>query len=147
MFFLPIIRRYKNHTIDNSAFRGCTSLTSVVLGDRVTTIGDYAFEGCNSLTSVDIPDSITTIGTNAFAGCSSFTDVYYTGSEDDWNSISILGGNIPLHNANIHYDRASQPQFVIGDMNSDGKVTPEDSVILSRHLAKWTGYLTLPVVS
>ena len=99
----------------------------------------------NTIKSVVVGDSVTSIGRNAFTGCDCLTYVYYAGSEDDWNSISILGGNIPLHNANIHYNFTSQPQFVIGDMNGDGRVTPEDAVILSRHLAKWTGYLTLPV--
>jgi hypothetical protein len=41
------------------------ALTSVTIGNSVTTIGDYAFSG-NALTSVIIPDSVTTIGTGAF---------------------------------------------------------------------------------
>ena len=48
-------------TIENYAFSGCTSLTSVTIPDSVTTIGWYAFSGCTSLTSVTIPDSVTTI--------------------------------------------------------------------------------------
>ncbi|MBO5902393.1 MAG: leucine-rich repeat protein [Tidjanibacter sp.] len=36
----------------NYAFYGCTSLTSVTIGDSVTSIGDWAFFYCTSLTSV-----------------------------------------------------------------------------------------------
>ncbi len=43
-------------------------LTSVVFEDNsvCTTIGDYAFYECNSLTSVAIGDSVTSIGNSAF---------------------------------------------------------------------------------
>ena len=60
-------------SIGSSAFRGCTSVTSVVIGDSVTSIGSNAFYDCTSLTSVVIPESVTSIGSYAFAGCNSLT--------------------------------------------------------------------------
>ena len=62
-------------TIGKSAFRDCSSLTSVTIPDSVTTIGDVAFAWCSSLTSVTIPDSVTTIGDVAFRNCDSLTSV------------------------------------------------------------------------
>ncbi|MBR6751333.1 MAG: leucine-rich repeat domain-containing protein [Clostridia bacterium] len=53
-------------SIGDAAFRNCTSLTSVVIGDGVTSIGDGAFGNCTSLTSVVIPSSVTSIGGWAF---------------------------------------------------------------------------------
>src|SRR5262245_47794684 len=47
----------------------CTSLSSVVIPDSVTSIGRAAFTGCTSLTSVTIGNSITNIGDDAFARC------------------------------------------------------------------------------
>ena len=49
-------------SIGGSAFRECSSLTSVTIPNSVTSIGDYAFYDCSSLTSVTIPDSVTSIG-------------------------------------------------------------------------------------
>jgi len=60
-------------SIGNSAFYGCTNLTSCTIGNSVTSIGDNAFYNCNRLTSIDIPSSVTSIGTRAFWGCSSIT--------------------------------------------------------------------------
>ena len=62
-------------SIRYAAFCYCDSLTSVTIGDSVTTIGDYAFEYCSSLTSITIPNSVTTIGDLAFNVCSSITSV------------------------------------------------------------------------
>ena len=57
------------------AFYNCDRLTSVVIGDSVTSIGEEAFYDCDGLTSVVIPDSVTGIGNSAFCGCTSLTSV------------------------------------------------------------------------
>ena len=62
-------------SIGNSAFAGCSSLTSITLSNNITNIGNSAFAGCSSLTSITIPDSVTSIGEGAFSGCSSLTSI------------------------------------------------------------------------
>ena len=64
-----------NGIIGNSAFRSCSGLTSVEIGDSVTSIGGSAFAYCRGLTSVEIGNNVTSIGGSAFAGCSSLTSV------------------------------------------------------------------------
>lgn len=56
-------------------FSGCSSLTSVTIGNSVTTIGTRAFEGCKNLSSITIPGSITSIGEYAFLYCDNLDDV------------------------------------------------------------------------
>ena len=62
-------------SIGNSAFYGCSGLTSVTIPNSVTYIGISAFERCSGLTSVTIPNSVTSIGYGAFSGCSGLTSV------------------------------------------------------------------------
>ena len=56
-------------SIGNSAFRGCTGLTSIIIPNSLASIGDYAFYDCSGLDSVVIPNSVTSIGYSAFDGC------------------------------------------------------------------------------
>lgn len=57
-------------TIEKNAFHQCSNLTSLVIGNSVATIGDGAFYGCSGLTVVSIPNSVNTIGNYAFEFCS-----------------------------------------------------------------------------
>ncbi|MBQ9744981.1 MAG: leucine-rich repeat domain-containing protein, partial [Clostridia bacterium] len=59
----------------------CDSLTSVTIGNGVTSIGRYAFSVCTSLTSVTIPNSVTSIGYRAFWCCTGLTSVTFENTE------------------------------------------------------------------
>ena len=48
----------------------------VVIPDSVTNIVESAFSGCSSLTSVTIPEGVVSIGNGAFFGCSSLDEVH-----------------------------------------------------------------------
>lgn len=72
--------------IGESAFAGCTGLTSFSLPGTVTTIGAYAYEGCTSLTSVTIPGSVTSIGKNPFAYCSELTSIQIENGNPNFDS-------------------------------------------------------------
>ncbi len=62
-------------SIGQSAFSGCTGLTSVTIPSSVTSIGQSAFQGCTGMTSVTIPSSVTSIGRNVFSDCTGLTSV------------------------------------------------------------------------
>ena len=93
-------------SIGDSAFSDCTGLTSVTIGSGVTSIGDAAFSGCYSLTSVIIPDSVTTIGNRAFYSCSNLSRIFYKGSADSWNDITL--GEYALRDK-IYYFTETEP--------------------------------------
>ncbi|MBE6845228.1 MAG: hypothetical protein E7508_05885 [Ruminococcus sp.] len=91
-------------SIGYSAFDCCYDLESVTIPDSVTSIGDYAFSNCRSLESVSIGNSVTSIGDSAFYFCGQLTDVYYSGTEEQWNEISIGSDNSDLTAATIHFN-------------------------------------------
>lgn len=93
-------------SIGSNAFYCCHNLTEVTIQHSVTDIGRWAFIGCSSLTEITIPDSVTNIGDEAFCACESLNDVYYTGTEAEWNAISIGSGNEELTSATIHFGSA-----------------------------------------
>ena len=67
---------YKNDfSVDKPWHAYKSNITTVVIGDGVTTIGDAAFYNYNALTSVSIPTSVTTIGKYAFYGCTGLQNI------------------------------------------------------------------------
>ena len=61
-------------SIGEWAFSSC-NISRVTIGNSVTSIGEWAFFGCSRLSSITIPDSVTSIGSYAFSGCASLTSV------------------------------------------------------------------------
>ena len=84
-------------SIGHRAFYGCSRLASVTIPDSVTSIGDWAFYYCSSLTSVTIGNSVTSIGDSAFYGCSSLTSVVFENTSG-WKAGSTSLGSRSLAN-------------------------------------------------
>lgn len=66
---------YRVTSIGYSAFRECSDLTSVTIGNSVISIGEDAFSNCNRLISVIIGESVTSIGDGAFSDCTRLPSV------------------------------------------------------------------------
>ena len=83
-------------SIEDHAFRGCASLSSVTIGNSVTSIGELAFYGCSSLKSITIPPSVTHIGNNVFSNCSDLNVVHISDLEA-WCNIQFDGDSFRMH--------------------------------------------------
>ena len=96
-------------SIGNHTFYGCTSLANITIPNSVTSIGDATFYGCTSLESIIIPNSVTSIGNGALQGCTSLANIYYTGTEEQWNAIekgidwnsNVSGGMVIHYNSTV----------------------------------------------
>ena len=64
-----------NDKLGESAFLGCSGLTSLTIPSSVTSIGDWAFGYCSELTSLTLPSGVTSIGNYVFFGCSGLTSL------------------------------------------------------------------------
>lgn len=92
-------------SINNGAFDGCVNLIGINIPDSVTNLGKRTFTECSNIVDITIPSSITNIGDYSFEGCSALSNVYYTGTENEWNAMTIsTTGNDPLLSATIHYN-------------------------------------------
>ena len=79
--------------IPTEMFYRCNGLTSVVLGSGIKKLGDAAFGWCNSLVSITIPHTVTSIGNNQFIYSPNNIDIYYDGTQEEWNSIVAADWN------------------------------------------------------
>ena len=93
--------------ISEGLFQECTNMTAATVPVSVTEIGSYAYYGCSSLKNISLPDTLTRIGSNVFYGCSSLETVYYAGSYEQWNRLSVGDGNGPLREATVCYSTGS----------------------------------------
>ena len=93
--------------IDGYVFYGCKSLSKVTFPGSLVEIWGNSFNGCESLTSITIPLSVDSIYSYAFDGCTGITDVYYGGTNADWEAIYLGNNNEPLVNANKHFADSS----------------------------------------
>lgn len=101
MSYIPIPN--KGTDIVAGEYENYTNIKNITIPEGVTNVGTAAFRNCSNATSVSIPNTLASIGENAFDGCTSITDVYYNGTQSDWENITIGDGNNCLLNANIHY--------------------------------------------
>ena len=89
-------------TIADGAFIGSPNLVEVVITDSVTSIGMSAFAYCENLESITIGSGVTYIGEEIFEECNNLKNVYYNGTEEGWNKIT-LDDNVVLEEREIQY--------------------------------------------
>ena len=88
--------------IKYGAFSFCTSLKEIDLGDYVEYIEEKAFAGCRNLKSIAIPDTLKYLGKDIFDMDDNLKDIYYSGTEEEWNNIEIHPNNHWPENINVH---------------------------------------------
>ena len=90
-------------TTTNVLLRGCNT---TIIPNSVTSIGNSAFLGCTDLTSITIPNSVTNIETGAFNECSGLISIVVESgntkydSRDNCNAIIETATNVLLQGCN-----------------------------------------------
>ena len=89
--------------IGDRTFDSCLRLTNVEFPDGVQVVGYGMFMHCKSLESVVLPDSVNVIEDSVFYNCLNLKDVYYYGTQDNWNEIEHYD-NSQYSDVTIHYN-------------------------------------------
>lgn len=77
---------------------------SYAVPESVQYISSNAFNGNKNLKTIYFPKSVKTIYDSAFADCTGITDVYFNGTAEEANNITIEANNDCLYNATIHFE-------------------------------------------
>ena len=97
-------------------------------GDTVIGIEASAFAG-EAITSVSFPSTIKEIGRRAFYSCTALTDVYYDGTEEEWNNVYINAtGNDAIVNATKHFKTPAVVTFTVIFKDYDGTTLKTEAV-------------------
>lgn len=110
--------------IEADAFLGCSTLTKVVLSEKVALVNTNAFKNCTKLTEVTINSSNTVIEHGAFTGCTSLTKLYgiYFSSDTKLTALGQLFGGISAED-NSSVVPKSLTELSINNTGTDGGLT------------------------
>ena len=75
--------------ISESAFY-CSKVENVVILEGVKQIFNYAFKECSNLKTITLPTTINHLGAHLFVDSPNLTNIYYNGTEEQWNAIYKL---------------------------------------------------------
>jgi len=155
--------------VSEGCFDHCSDLSSVVLSADTVSIGDYAFRWCSGFSSFNIPSKVSKIGNStfyecrgmkniimpasiksvddgAFYDCLNLENLYFTGTRDQWGSVTIATNNNELKSAKINCnwketgakEVASVGGYISGDVDQDMTLNVKDATQIQKHLADIT---------
>ncbi len=139
--------------IEYCAFSGNSHLKHLIISDGVAEIGGASFPA--GLLTVRIPMSVSSIGANVASGYSSFVskdknyfDVYYDGSEEDWEQIYINPSNsVLLELTSMHFNKADMTIPTISEViftkTGESRWVEENDSFIYKYSAK-VSYQDLP---
>lgn len=104
---------FKVTTIGTQAFKGCTKLETITLGEKITMIGSEAFSGCTALKRVKNASSVTLINKKAFYNCKKLTTVGNKIGTVTLSKVKSIGNNAFYGCASIKKVNASSTALTL----------------------------------
>ncbi len=99
-------------SIGDHTFDCCNGLTNITIPNSVTSIGDFAFKDCTNLTNVTIPNSVTSIGDGTFQNCTNLTNVTIPNSVTSIGSLDRYGYDCGAFEGCINLTNVTIPNSV-----------------------------------
>ncbi|MGN0468429.1 MAG: leucine-rich repeat domain-containing protein [Acutalibacteraceae bacterium] len=130
---------YNVTDIGDNTFIYCYNLKKFTIGTGVTSIGIGDFMICPALESLELYGDMKAIGYMSFAGCDSLKDVYFGGTQEQWQNIEVINdarteGADTLKNATVHYNCEHTHNYrfvaekVLPTCTEDGQITYRCSI-------------------
>ena len=91
------------YSLKSSSFELDTALSEVRFTEGLDTIGAFSFSGCSSLGTLYLPATLSKIDASAFLGVGALK-IFYAGSEEQWQNITVANNNDALKTAEITYN-------------------------------------------
>lgn len=104
------------------AFFSNIKITEVVLPKNLTRIAVGAFYDAAALTKITIPATVKAIDKRAFGACTSLTDLFFAGTREQWEAISMGDEAVP-DTITVH----TADEVMKGDFDGDGTVSISDA--------------------
>lgn len=73
--------------IRQQAFSDCTNLRGIFIPEGVTSIEGAAFHNCLVLEAVHLPKSLQTLDSRAFSRCRKLVHIFYAGTYEEWSDL------------------------------------------------------------
>jgi uncharacterized repeat protein (TIGR02543 family) len=80
------------YSIANNEFQSYSNLEILDVKSGLNNIGTYGFNSCGSLQTVNLPSSVTELGMGAFGNCWNLHNLYFNGTEAQWNAVTKKSG-------------------------------------------------------
>ena len=98
---------------------------SLEIPASVSVVQAGLFRNATCLKRVSIPRSLAGVAANAFEKCTNITEVFYEGSESEWENLPISSGNDPLKNAQVYFNSTLDDYYcrISVQVSSGGRVT------------------------
>ena len=115
--------------------------------EGVTVIQQSLFQNAACIRRVALPKGLKGVAANAFYGCRKIQEVFYAGSEAEWNALPIATGNDPLKNATIYYNSTLDDYYcrITVEVSEGGRVavsanTAKEGDIVTVTATPYRGY-------
>lgn len=94
----------KTYGYSFSYYPPCAPYETYAVPESVRFIYSNSFNGNKNIKKLYLPNGLTRVYDSAFADCTGITDIYYCGTEEEWNKIKIEANNDVLTSATIHFE-------------------------------------------
>ena len=102
-------------SVGEGAFRG-TSISTVFISGKMTTLESSVFANCNLLDAVFIPDNITNINSSAFQNCSSLKNMRLSQNIEEIGSEAFRA--IPIRSVNVPENAKTLKSYSFADCSN-----------------------------